>query len=115
MGKNNLRLKVIDKSDKDYKNCFIELVVNIGFLKNMIKDLKNFTVSDFNHDIELSEREMEVLKLLSEGKNNSKIAEELHISFHTVKVHIHNIFNKLCAKDRTEAVIKAIKANILKI
>ena len=57
----------------------------------------------------LSERELEVLALISEGKSNQQIAEELTISLNTVKTHLKNIFQKMGVEDRTTAALKAIK------
>jgi DNA-binding NarL/FixJ family response regulator len=63
----------------------------------------------------LSERELEVLKLMAKGDANKEIASQLNITDSTVKTHISNIFQKLNAKDRTEAVIQSIKRGIIKI
>ncbi|MBE9045783.1 response regulator transcription factor [Pleurocapsales cyanobacterium LEGE 10410] len=60
----------------------------------------------------LSDREREVLKLMTEGKTNQDIADELCISQSTVKFHINNIFGKLGVSDRTQAVLIAIKRGI---
>jgi two-component system response regulator DegU len=57
----------------------------------------------------LSERELEVLALISEGKSNQLIAEELIISLNTVKTHLKNIFQKMGVEDRTTAALKALK------
>lgn len=52
----------------------------------------------------LTTREMEVLKLIEAGCSNQEIAEKLVISFTTVKRHISNIYTKLDAKSRTQAI-----------
>lgn len=61
---------------------------------------------------ELSERELEVLHLLVQGKRNRDIAEVLVISEHTVKSHVGNIFAKLGVTDRASAISVAIRQNI---
>ena len=61
----------------------------------------------------LSERETEVLALVSKGKTNREIAEELFISEKTVKNHVTSILRKLDATDRTEACVVAMKRNII--
>jgi LuxR family maltose regulon positive regulatory protein len=58
----------------------------------------------------LSEREDEVLDLVSEGLSNQEIAERLFISLSTVKVHIRHIFEKLGARTRTDAALKYAEA-----
>lgn len=63
---------------------------------------------------ELTEREMEVLKLIAEGKTNQDIADELFIALKTVKTHVSNILSKLQVQDRTQAVIYAFRHSIVK-
>jgi DNA-binding NarL/FixJ family response regulator len=63
----------------------------------------------------LSEREIEVLALMAKGDANKEIAAQLHITDSTVKTHISSIFQKLNARDRTEAAMQAIKKGIIKI
>ena len=55
----------------------------------------------------LSERELEVLRLLAAGLTNRQIAEQLVVSISTVKSHVHHICNKLDASNRTQAVARA--------
>jgi DNA-binding NarL/FixJ family response regulator len=57
----------------------------------------------------LTEREMEVLEAVAKGWSNKEVSESLHISPHTVQVHLSNIFGKLNVKTRTEAVLYAIR------
>lgn len=61
----------------------------------------------------LTDREIEVLKLVAEGKFNKEIAAQLHISERTVKNHISNIFKKIDVSDRTQAAVFAIKNNMI--
>lgn len=51
----------------------------------------------------LTPRELTVLKMLAEGVGNSEIGKSIHVSIHTVKVHISSIIRKLNAKNRTNA------------
>jgi len=63
----------------------------------------------------LSNRELEVLQLLSEGRSNKEIGASLSISEGTVKLHVNNILAKLDVTSRTEAVSVAPKRGILHI
>ncbi|SFE96496.1 response regulator transcription factor [Fictibacillus sp. FJAT-27399] len=63
---------------------------------------------------ELTSRELEVLLLMTEGKSNQEIADQLFIAQKTVKVHVSNILNKLDVQDRTQAVIYAFKHSLVK-
>ena len=59
---------------------------------------------------QLSKKELEVLKMLTQGVSNTEMAHSLNISFHTVKTHIYNIYKKLNVKNRAEAVKLASSA-----
>jgi len=61
---------------------------------------------------QLTEREMDVLKLVARGLSNQEIAEELFIGIKTVKFHVTNIFAKLGVDDRTQAAIYAHKHGV---
>jgi two-component system nitrate/nitrite response regulator NarL len=63
----------------------------------------------------LSEREMDVLKCLSNGLTTSRIADELYISDNTVKTHVRHILEKLEASNRAEAVSKAVQMGIINV
>jgi DNA-binding CsgD family transcriptional regulator/N-acetylneuraminic acid mutarotase len=64
---------------------------------------------------ELSERELEILRLVATGASNKEIAQKLFISPNTVKVHLKNIFGKVGVQSRTEAAMYAIKKGLLEI
>ena len=63
----------------------------------------------------LTDREMEVLKLVAQGMNNRDIAKELYISENTVKNHIRNILEKLHLHSRMEAVVYAVREKMIEI
>jgi len=61
----------------------------------------------------LTERELEVLQLIVEGYSNAAIAQKLYITVGTVKTHVRNILNKLCADDRTQAAVRALRSGLV--
>lgn len=61
----------------------------------------------------LTDRELEVLRLLSKGGTNRSVGEQLGISTETVKSHVERIFKRLGVSDRTDAVAKALRAGII--
>ncbi|MBW4659868.1 MAG: response regulator transcription factor [Drouetiella hepatica Uher 2000/2452] len=62
---------------------------------------------------ELSDRELEVLRLMAKGKNNPQISADLNIAESTVRFHISHILSKLGVSDRTQAVITAVQRGIV--
>lgn len=64
------------------------------------------------HDFNLTEREKEVLRLLTQGLSNTEIASQIVVSTHTVKAHVANILSKLSVSDRVQAAVKAVKYNL---
>jgi NarL family two-component system response regulator LiaR len=62
---------------------------------------------------QLTEREMDVLRLIARGKSNKEIAEALVISEKTVKTHVSNILSKLHLADRTQAAIYALRQRLV--
>lgn len=63
----------------------------------------------------LTDREMEVLELIVDGCSNAAIAEELYITVGTVKTHVRNILSKLCAADRTQAAVRALRTGLVSL
>jgi DNA-binding NarL/FixJ family response regulator len=61
----------------------------------------------------LTERELEVLRLIVDGYSNADIAAQLFITVGTVKTHVRNILNKLCADDRTQAAVCALRSGLV--
>jgi DNA-binding NarL/FixJ family response regulator len=75
---------------------------------------KTSQVSRHRYNADLTDRELEVLELLVNGKSNKEIAEILAITIHTVKAHVCNIIQKLAVDDRTQAAVKAIRDGLVK-
>lgn len=63
--------------------------------------------------VQLTEREIEVLRLLVKGKSNTEIANELIVSVHTAKAHVCSILQKLCVDDRVQAAVKAVREHLV--
>ncbi|MEM8862509.1 MAG: response regulator transcription factor [Chloroflexota bacterium] len=70
-------------------------------------------VSGYEVSQKLTEREMDVLKLLAHGQTNKKIAASLVVSEETVKTHVGNILSKLQMNHRTSAVVLALKQGLI--
>ena len=66
-------------------------------------------------DEPLTPREIDVLRLLTEGVGNKEIAHRLHISEHTVKFHVASLLDKLHAASRTEAVSIGLRAGLVTV
>ena len=84
--------------------------------KSIGRKQKNNTIStqrslEFHTD--LTDREIQVLRLVAEGATNTEISDILSISHHTVKSHVVNIFNKLGVNDRTQAAVWAIRHGVI--
>jgi len=67
---------------------------------------KNLSAAMKRTDAELTRRENEVLSLLAKGMNREEIAAKLFISPETVKMHLKNLYKKLKAKNKVDALIK---------
>ncbi len=81
----------------------------------LIDEFKQMSRPERNHSsgLRLTERELEVLRLVARGMNNREIARQLFISENTVKNHVRNILEKLQLHSRMEAVMYAVKEKLL--
>lgn len=76
--------------------------------------VKHFRVPNKqSNSVKLSQRELEVLKLLVEGKSNPEIAAILYLSPSTIKAHIRGIMNKLAVDDRVQAAVAALRLGLI--
>lgn len=82
----------------------------------MSKDISRFVVESFHANFEspLSERESQVLSLLSQGKTYREIAEKLFIHPETVKSHLKNIYAKLDVHNKADAIMKAVQEKLIR-
>ncbi|MEI6044273.1 MAG: response regulator transcription factor [Chloroflexota bacterium] len=93
------------------------ILIRSDMLRQALTGLVNnpaHTNSPNNQLHNLSDREIEVLKLVTEGYSNREIGTTLFISEGTVKKHIQSIITKLGAIDRTQAAVKAVRAGLVK-
>ncbi|MFQ3662267.1 MAG: LuxR C-terminal-related transcriptional regulator [Chloroflexaceae bacterium] len=67
------------------------------------------------NNVQISDREREILQLVAQGATNQQIADQLNISVNTVKVHLRNIFGKIGVVSRTEATLYAIRSGIVQV
>jgi DNA-binding NarL/FixJ family response regulator len=63
----------------------------------------------------ISKREVEVLQLIAEGASTTEVAAQLFISVKTVKNHLASIYQKLDSRDRTQAVVRAVRMGIIRL
>jgi NarL family two-component system response regulator LiaR len=80
----------------------------------VVQEMRGTPRDAINPFVELSERELEVLKLIADGASNPEIAERLVISEKTVKSHVSNILSKLHVADRTQAAVYAWREGVVR-
>jgi NarL family two-component system response regulator LiaR len=91
-----------------------EVTLHPRVAARVIRELHGPRHAELNPFTELTDREIEVLKLIANGLTNTKIAEQLVISLNTVKGHVSNILSKLHLADRTEAAVYAWREGIVR-
>jgi len=86
-----------------------ESVLHPKIIAKLLKRAMTAPVKERKASDLLSERELEVLRLVTLGMSNKEIAEKLFLSQRTVKAHLTNIFNKLNVASRSEAIVKGLQ------
>ena len=79
----------------------------------VIQELHGRKKDENTLDVDLTKREIEILKVIAQGMSNSEIAEKFVISTYTVKGHVSNILNKLHLADRTQAAVYAWQQGVV--
>jgi DNA-binding NarL/FixJ family response regulator len=85
----------------------------LRFRNNKVEKISLKPRVEISKKLGITERELEVLELLAEGLSNQEIATKLFISLPTVKTHSYNLYAKLQAKRRTQAIEKARNLGLL--
>lgn len=98
---------------------FLIQIVPLIWIKSYVDKIEQKSIDSYNKDInpseiakqfQLSKRETEIFLLIIQGMNNKEIQDELFISYHTVKNHVYNIFQKMNVKNRYQ-LMKFISKN----
>lgn len=105
-----------DSSYDELKEAIDVVISGNTYIQPSLFPALNESMEDYALDKEkiecLTKRELDVLRLISEGCSNKKISDELTISERTVKNHISHIFRKINVEDRTQAAVFAIRNKI---
>ena len=105
-----------DSSYDELKEAIDVVISGNTYIQPSLLPALNESIEDYALDKEkiecLTKRELDVLRLISEGCSNKKISDELTISERTVKNHISHIFRKIDVEDRTQAAVFAIRNKI---
>jgi NarL family two-component system response regulator LiaR len=91
-----------------------EAVLHPRIAARVVRELHGARTEAFNPFSDLSERELEVLRLIADGMGNGEIAARLVISEKTVKSHVSNILSKLHVADRTQAAVYAWREGVIR-
>ncbi len=91
-----------------------EAVLHPRVAARVIKEIQGRREESINPFTELSERELEVLKLIADGMSNGEIAAKLVLSEKTIKGHVSNILSKLQLADRTQAAVYAWRQGVVR-
>ncbi|HAZ46415.1 MAG TPA: DNA-binding response regulator [Cyanobacteria bacterium UBA11369] len=91
-------------------NCYLDAKIANCVLQNLRQPLPD---GEELKEVKLTEREMQVLQQLVEGKSNTEIGIILGVSANTIKGHVQQIIHKLKASDRTQAAVKALRLGLV--
>ncbi len=93
-----------------------ETVISSGVASRMMEEVRRIDTPDGPNETSLlSKREEEVLQLIADGCATNEVADRLFISAKTVKNHLASIYQKLDARDRTQAILQAMRMGIVQL
>jgi NarL family two-component system response regulator LiaR len=107
-------VSAMELADAVRKAAAGDAVLHPRVAARVIKELQGRREDALNPFTELSERELEVLKLIADGMSNGEIAAKLVLSEKTVKGHVSNILSKLQLADRTQAAVYAWRQGVVR-
>jgi NarL family two-component system response regulator LiaR len=107
-------LSAEELADAVRKAAVGEAVLHPRVASRVIKELQGIRSDKVNPFTELSERELEVLKLIADGMSNAEMAAKLVLSEKTIKGHVSNILSKLHLADRTQAAVYAWREGVVR-
>jgi len=107
-------VKMDELAEAVKKAALGEAVLHPLVAARIIVEVQGSKEDEFNPLSDLTNREMEILKLIADGSSNSEIAKQLVISMHTVKGHVSNILSKLHLADRTQAAVYAWQKGVVR-
>jgi LuxR family maltose regulon positive regulatory protein len=105
-------LRTLDCSDRaigDYRDFLLSLFPSLGINQPIQRVMQPTSLVE-----KLSERELEILRLIASGMSNGQIAKNLFLTLNTIRAHSTHIFGKLGVHNRTEAVARAREIGLLK-
>ncbi len=107
-------VKMDELAEAVKKAALGEAVLHPHVAARVIQEIHIDKKDQYNPLSYLTNREMEILKLIADGSNNTEIAKQLVISMHTVKGHVSNILSKLHLADRTQAAVYAWQKGVVR-
>ena len=107
-------VKMDELAEAVKKAALGEAVLHPHVAARVIVEIRGNKEAEFNPHSYLTNREMEILKLIADGSSNNEIAKQLVISMHTVKGHVSNILSKLHLADRTQAAVYAWQKGVVR-
>lgn len=116
LGASGYLLKSLDASELfDLLSGIVhgEAAMTRAMAARLLRSVANQSVSTARGEEALTEREIDVLRLVAQGASNPRIAEVLCISINTVKSHLKNILSKLQLENRTQAAAYAVKSGLV--
>ncbi len=107
-------VKMEDLADALHRAARREVTFHPLVAERLLRSVRHEDAAEDLLYAELTERELEILKLIANAQSNSQIAEQLVISEYTVKGHVSNILSKLHLEDRTQAAVYAWQKGLMR-